>query len=577
VEPKQKPIEDYTDDEMRDLARYLDALKDKEQIEHVPETDDELHEWILKNLGIYIPRKSVCPGHSAPFDFVSDVFFRRVNSVIVVAGRGSGKTFYAALVQFLICYFSKDALETCSVGAIEEQSKRAYDHLRYFINQKGDKVETTQLSLSRWRSGSENKILTGSKASVNGPHPQITHRDEVELMDEDVYEESLNMTRGKQLANGVYLEGIDIATSTRKYKLGLMQKLLDAVKEAEKAGTKSPYKVYMWCVVETLRPVENCRVTNPDLPEDEKCSCDNVIKDEWEEGKPRTLESVCQGRFAKPDGWLPITELINTTFTKLSKPMWDAQQECKRPYVEDITYHQFSRERHGVKNYLPDPANGPIFLGIDFGFAHPHAALWGQLLDYEIEVQNYAGEPKRIKEGDIILFDELYIAEIGNDQLGDLILMKEEEWRKKFPKFRRFAAFGDPQAAAARADLKQKGIPSIWPVGTRDTDEHRKRLMQRINDNTFFVNLDRVEAFCEEIEVYNHEDSKRKRVDHAVDAGGHYLVSNVEALIRAGMKPQEKPTPKPGVRIKRPNQFGKDAMPSVYKGRDPNRNYFPAQ
>src|SRR5438876_3082959 len=120
-------LESLDQEELRELLLSLDALSRQGKNADKPLTEDELHEWIFRNTGLWIPRIAVCPDHDAPFDFVADLFFDRVQSAIVVANRGGGKTQDAALWQFLNMRFIPE-VACISVGAQEIQAKRAYSY-----------------------------------------------------------------------------------------------------------------------------------------------------------------------------------------------------------------------------------------------------------------------------------------------------------------------------------------------------------------------------------------------------------------------------------------------------------------
>src|SRR5215211_2052330 len=121
--PDQKPFEELTDKELRQLLLQLDAVIDRaSETDHI-ETDEQLHSWIEQKLGIIIPRVAVCPNHDAPFDFIADLFFKRVDSALVMANRGGGKSYYSALWSFLNAYW-EPGVECLHVGAIEIQAKR---------------------------------------------------------------------------------------------------------------------------------------------------------------------------------------------------------------------------------------------------------------------------------------------------------------------------------------------------------------------------------------------------------------------------------------------------------------------
>lgn len=544
----------------------LDTLSQQDKDSQEITNDAELHQWIVENLGVDIPRVACCPGHDAPFDLVADLFFNRVSSAILVANRGGGKTATASLWHFLNMRFVPQ-VECISVGAQDIQSKRAYAHFKKYQRKAARQfVDTSLMSETIWIGGEKYEILTGSIGSVNGPHVPKVHRDEVDLMDKQVYQESLQIEKSARDNEGNLIPIQSLITSTRKSTDGLMQELIDNSKVAVQAGRKAAHKIYMYCIKETIENQPTCRVAFPDLPDEEKCECHTIQNGEFSEGEPRTFDKVCGGLLAKAQGFTPIED-AHQTFITSSKAMWDAQQECKRPYSEDITLEEFDRERHGIREFEPDPDNGMIFMSADIGAAVPHAVEWGQVLDYEIEVKGYNNQPKRLRPGTIVVFDEIYIAEIGNQELADLIIDTEREYKKRYPKFRVRGRFVDPQAKITRLDFKRHDPPLFctWPAITREREEHLKRLYPRVRDDYFAVSLDRSPMFIEEVEVWNINEN-RKKFDHAVDSV-LYLVSNIHMLIDSGEQ-NKKRTATPGI-----NQKTVRTMPAV-KLRSPEQELF---
>ncbi len=516
---------------MRSLLLTLDALSKQETEFSKPKDDDELHHWIKENLGVDIPRVSVCVDHDAPFDVISDLFFDRVQSAIVVANRGGGKTESAALWQFLNMRFIPE-VACISVGAQDIQAKRAYSYFKNFQRRAApDKIDTSLISETVWKGGEKYEILTGSKSSVNGPHVPKVHRDEVERMEKEVYQESLGIEATKTISDGTKITTQSLITSTRKTSDGLMQGLLDECKEAEKEGRKPPHKIYVFCIKEVIETQSKCRVAYPDLPEEEKCDCNLVKNGEFGEGEDRTLDKICDGLFAKSAGFKPLSD-IQKTFSATSKAMWDAQYECKRPYTEDITLEEFSREKHCVRNFPFDYENGPVFMGIDIGGTVPHAVEWGQLLDYDVEVTAYNNKTKIVPQDSLIYFNEIYRAEIGDDELADMICEIERNYRMDNPRFRVKGRFVDPQAKLSRLNFKRHDPPlhCIWPVVSRDREDHLKRFRTKLNEGRLYVDVENCPMLVEEIESWNIEI---KKFDHAVDSS-LYLSSNLTALQESG-------------------------------------------
>lgn len=522
--------------EIQDLERRLSL--------DGPQNDDELHAWVKENVGVDIPRAAVCEGHVAPFKFFSDMYFNRSGSAVLMANRGGSKTWSVALLHLINCKY-KPGIEAATVGAIEAQADRAYQHFRKLLQLVGgDDVKHCMKSKTTFHNGSQLEILPGTENAVNGPHPQVVHVDEVELMEPNVYQESRNMSSGSTVKGRKYLAQ-DIITSTRKRGIGPMQNIIDQIQEARLMDVEPPYELYTWCVFETAKRVDNCQVAYPDLPDCDKCDCHRVVSGRWDGGAQRTLKDVCQGRFAKSSGWIEHSTIKNT-FTKSGQNIWEAQQECIKPSTEGVVLANFSLERHGIRNYVPDPELGHIYMCIDFGGSNPHSVHWYQVLNNEITVDTFAGGKKRLKEGTRVCFDEVYKAEISNMQIADLISAREMLWRERVSNFKVKDRFADPQGKAARLDLKRHNppLPTRF-VGTRDVKEQIKLCSYLIENDLFQVDVGRCEMFCSEIETWHYPRKKAGLVDDPeipVDDFDHamsdfrYAMINIETLTRGKIR-----------------------------------------
>lgn len=501
-------------DSLRKIAKTLPKISEKSS----PKTDDELWQWIKDHTGFAIPRKSVCPNHNAPFDFLADMYFNRVDGAVLLAPRGGGKTLMAAILHYVNSKH-KPTLESATVGAIENQAILAYGHIRRFVydedgNMDPD-VRDSKMRVTEFKNGAEVKVIVGSKAGVNGPHPQVVHIDEVELMEKEIYDEAQQMPKGRTYKDK-FFPAQELITSTRKSGRGLMQEIIDDIQEAERNGQKAPFKFYQFCVREIVTNQSACcQIANPDLPDDVRCPCDNVYgRAINEEGKRKSLKEVCRGDFATADGYTPLSDIISI-FTKSSPTVWDAQQECIKPSTEGLVFNNFSRETHGCRGYEPDPENGPIFMVLDPGGSDAHAVGWYQYLYNETGAKDHALRDITIPKGTLVCFDEIYISEVGNNKVFNLIVAHERSWRMRFPGFEVRARWVDVQAKAVRMDMMVH-IPPLMPspwLATREVEEQIKVARDMIDENLFMVDLDRCEMFVEEIEAWQRHPRNGKPID----------------------------------------------------------------
>jgi hypothetical protein len=547
---RDKLVEVFTNlskDDLVAVAEEVAALEQRMRLAG-PNNDDELHKWVVDNLGIDIPRMAVCDNHVSPFQFFSDVYFERVSSALVMANRGGSKTFLVAILHIINSLF-RPHCESCSVGAIEAQALRCYHHMVKLL-EKNEALRSGIASMimreTKWKNGSRVEVLPGTMAAVNGPHPQKVHFDEVELADETVFDESRNMSLS---GNGIAAQ--DIITSTRKGSMGLMQRLIDEINDAKSNGNRPPYELYSWCVYESAMKVPNCRVANPNHPS--PCRCDKIVKGRWDNGQHRRFVDVCNGRLVRSSGWIPLTDL-HKTFMADSRDMWESQQECQKPSTEGLVLPRWRVERYGIRGYYPDPANGPIFAGIDFGGTNPHAVVWFQHLYHEIEATSIHRNPIRLPEGAIVAFDELYVAEIGNYRLADMIVQRERRWAMRFPGFRVARRFADPQGKAARLDLIHHE-PSVKTsfYTTRDVKEHIKVLVNLVDDERLFVDTNRCKMWLEEVGFWHFPAKKSGMLDdpdkpvedfdHCMAASRYGICNYLHMAKRTGITTRGGPRP----------------------------------
>lgn len=557
-------LSSLSDDELEEMLNAANELEVRINL-YGPQTDDELHEWIKAEMGLDIPRVSVCEGHSAPFNLLADLFFERVDAALGVANRGGSKTFIIAVLHWVNSKF-KPGVESCTFGAIEAQSFRAYAHLKGWIYDKdGEKKPDVVSSLMRetiLRNGSRIEVLGSTPEAVNGPHPQKSHADEIELMRDDTWRESRNMTVSKKIVVGTdpdtgaeivkLIKPQDIATSTRKGPSGRVQALIDEIEEAVRQGYDPPRTLYIWCIKETASERPNCRevpdairqkrLTELGMDPCDLCDCDRVRKGEWDDGRPRLLSDVCGGDFFKSRGWQPPEE-IKKQFRENDRNTFEVQQLCDKPEMKFHYVPTWKDAKHCIRGYDGNPENGPIFTATDWGGTNPHAVNWYQLLTNEIEVATWVQPEgnevvvKRLPEGSIVCFDEIYIAEIGNDKLGKMVIAKEDEyrayWSRRGKLWRVADRFADPQGKAARTDWRELGLVTTWHT-TREFDEHIKVIRSLFDDELFYVDGEKCPMFVREIKAWRKDERTGNQLDefnHAMSEF-RYAVANIRKVKR---------------------------------------------
>lgn len=602
TKPKQQPdlnidveklanrLAGMTDEEKRQFIlslpqRKLAVSAASKRTQKRLKTPDELWEWIKKETGIEIPRVAVCDDHCAPFDFVWDAYNNNERALLLLANREGGKTLSVAIVHFANAE-TKPGCEGVTFGAILPQAKKAYGYIRDFItttNADGDRVSKPQIAgdptrdETRWKSGSKVGVIVGTISGVNSPHPQVVHADEIDIMEEEVWTESRNMASSGKDTDGNRIPAQDIATSTRKSNKALMQQLIDEVEEAESKGHMPAWKLYAYCVAEVAAEVPCCRQADPverlhrlvELGEepDKLCECDRVVKGEWSEGMPRTLESVCRGKFFKSRGWLDYEDIIGK-FMQNSQTVWEAQMECRRPSADGLYLPSFTRERFCVRNWIPRPEYGRIWMGVDWGGSAASAVLWIQGPLYQpIEIMSYTGRMIVVPQRAYVVFDEIHEANIGATKLADEVVRREIGWRNQFVGWKVHGRFADMAGKQQRDDWREHDPPlwTAWHID-REFQPTVDCIQGLVSDTRWFVDGITCPNVVDDAESWRQKKGKevQDQATHTM-AANRYCVTNAEVLIRRHTRTNAREVAMPVVAA-RPSSTSTGLMPSAGVG-----------
>jgi len=341
----------------------MDELSEGQSIVgEVPSSEDDLHAWIMEQLGIRVVREPLIDGHSAPFAYLCHAFFedRHPRDCVVWANRGGGKTFYAALATMLDLIF-KPGIEIRILGGSLEQSKRMHAHLReLFAVEPFDELIEGKITDRRIRliNGSTVELLAQSQTSVRGTRVQKLRCDEVELFDRDVWEAAQLVTREKRCGDSRVRGSIE-CLSTLHVPYGLMH---DLVSQSVEDGGESR-KAFRWGVVDVL-----------DRCDDEVHQC---LGDE----APCPLAGECAGKAKGRDrrhevaGHITIDDAIALK-KRVGVETWNAEMLCLRPRRSDCVLPDFDPEIH-VVDALPMGSERWTWIGgMDFGIRSPTVVLY---------------------------------------------------------------------------------------------------------------------------------------------------------------------------------------------------------
>lgn len=401
------------------MSNILTKKYDKKYLVTAPKTRKDLHEYIQRVFGLYIPDKSVCEGHISPYQFVADAYFEKISDGILIAGRATGKTQDFAVIDALNSNF-KPNCSTGTVGATKKQAGKCYQYFKKLIQPYKDigRIESSLMESTKFIHpiNSEVEILIGTIEGCNSPHPQKAFLDEFELVDWAVYQEFCNMP--------IESHGIPaqvILASTRKYSHGTVQKLINDIHNTN-------YKLYVWCVWES---VEKCLKTSCE-------ECKSIVKGEYEDGSPRTFYSVCQEKAKRANGFKKINDVINT-FKRLDVSTWEAQQECKKPENKGAVFTWFDETTCSYEDDFDYTQSGVVVdNAIDWGAADPNVCL-------------FVAE----KDGHYFIFDEIYEKDMAVSEFRELIKYRRNEWELVGENMN---VYCDPSGRSGRIELEQGGL-----------------------------------------------------------------------------------------------------------------------
>lgn len=564
-------LDEMTEDDLRGIVRKVRTLSSRLRSAG-PSTDDELHAWVVDNIGVDIPRVAVCADHVAPFTLLADLYFHRTSAALALANRGGAKTFIVAVLHFVNATY-KPGYGGLSFGSTEAQSNRCYGHIedwcyevdkesgrrtdrvKPFIRDKPLKSHTT------WKTGSVVEVVAGSINAVSGPHPSLAHGDEIDLMERPVWDQSRGMAVTNRATGQLppwmaRFKGMippqDVATSTRNSTKGLMQEIIDEVGEDLKSDSIPQFDLYPWCIWETVAEVPNCRcelarkrkarLRELSMDADSLCECHRVPKGRHKDGTKRTLEQSCAikddngkligGKGFKARGWKPYIDLVRT-FKRNTPGTWLLQHECRHGRDENSYIEDWSLSDYGIRHYEPHPLYGPIYQGVDWGTTHPAAVLWVQYLTAEVPGLGFEFEPIWLQPGIYVLFKEIYVAGLGADSLAKRVNAVENEYRRQYGKaWKVKGRFCDPQGAGERITFNNHGLSSSWPVKTRNKERMITIVQNLVIDDRFVADVQEAPMFCEEIEIWQKKPETGKELDkfnHTM-AAWRYVISNAEII-----------------------------------------------
>lgn len=224
-----------------------------------PRTNDELHAWVARYLGITIPRCSCCDGHRAPFDAFADAFFARHPITVWKASRGfGGKSMMLAVLA--LTEAATLGAEVRVLGGSADQSENVVRYTDGMVDSRtfpamllkpeshhrfGRRVSGLTKSRVGLANGGSLLATAASTRAARGPHPSRLRIDEADELSVVIFNAALGQTMAK---GGVAAQ--TVISSTHHYPDATMTEVLTRARRRR-------WPVYEWCWRETLRTADN--------------------------------------------------------------------------------------------------------------------------------------------------------------------------------------------------------------------------------------------------------------------------------------------------------------------------------
>ena len=382
------------------------------------ENKEHLRQWVKLFWSVDLPGFKVSRyGNSTPLDAIWEVYNaalheRKRLDILFVAPRGGIKTLGAAILESLMMLH--DLRGVVHVGAIENQSKRAYEYFVKFVaaNKELMKplIEKTTLEKTSLIIDAEPvtyEVLPCTMTALNGPHQPFVVMDELDTLKPE------GLQAYKQI-NGIPVKHpitgappIKMGISTRKSAFGLVQQQMDRAEEQGRV-------IRMWNVIDMMQRCQPERhgtdeidiyynqkilhhVDKPTwekLPENKKVEYTPIVGTDGCLKCP--LFSVCLGDAKKQECTSHMLKPIDDVVADVRGGDADwvlAELMCLKPSIEGIVFKEFDSGRHVVDwkymwKRLTDqeaPENTgeleflrelhrrrvPVYAGVDFGWTAP--------------------------------------------------------------------------------------------------------------------------------------------------------------------------------------------------------------
>lgn len=412
----------------------LDINKETKLFLKPCKTRQELAAWIKHYLGLHLPDVTVSRyADTNPLQVIWEVYDicvnknnpQKIQELLYVAGRGSGKTLGMAIAELMILIH--DQRDVVHVGAILSQAKRCYEYQQKFllsskvkpIVSPSDKLESerilekTNMEKSYFNIGLSKvtlEVLPCTLKATNGPHVPLVVVDEIDTVSGEgvrAYKEISGMLDSK-----AGKKALRVGISTRKSRYGLMNAAIEnAPNEGRTVRKWTAFEFTERCPDTRSGNVETNYYVNQDkmevLTSEEYGKKDKNKQKEYIHHKgfdgcgKCPLFSICLTDAKKQTSKSPMLKTLDELAQKVKSEGADwalAQLMNLKPSVEGIIFREYEEKIH-VKTWnqmwytltgkeFPGECTHdmfvkkchelslPCYAGIDWGFSAPHTVVF---------------------------------------------------------------------------------------------------------------------------------------------------------------------------------------------------------
>ncbi len=461
------------------------------------EQDRRLVEVVTKHLFIYKDGRKLPIVMIPPMlEFLSDLFYERVQQAILWKPRGGGGSLAAAmLIWLMMVYRNKSFIDMAGSG---EQAKRVYEYSTQFWYCVPDLAEALLekdplQSLTQLKNGVTLSCVPASEKAARGKHVPGFVADES-------CQEDLRVGRVLQAAvQGVLSEPnfTIVLLSTFHVPFGFFQEAWDLAEE--RGFTRYRWNVYD-CMARCQEGIDQATESDPDALSYCQCECPltEVVPDYNADGE-RLGEHFdgCNGKARHTAGHLSRDNVIKAKLLNRGTDVWEVEHECKRPTASGMIYNpeKVQAAVFPLNEIVRPVGNVRRAVGIDWGrFA---VAVLAERADDHIAISE-----ARIFDSRPTSEVVAYLVELRS-RVGD------------------FMVYGDAENAHANLDCRNAGFETVPVAFNKRKDEGIENLARYFEHGKIRIaDEGALQVVVRQLLRYHRDENGRivKKDDHGPDA-----------------------------------------------------------